>query len=323
MKETNPSPIVLDCDTGVDDALAILYLIGAGAEIVAAGSVHGNVTADLAANNTLRVLELVGRADVPVAVGAARPLAQPLATAGWIHGEDGLGNTHQSPPRGTPVSVSAAEQLANLARKRPGELTVVATGPLTNLALALMIEPKLPQLVNRVVIMGGVVDRPGNVSPYAEANIFHDPEAADLVFGAGWAITMVGLDVTMSVLLEGRWLEQIERSSSAVCMFASAILQHYLSLHEQWLGVRGCALHDPMAAAIALDADLATYRHLPVHVELRGERTRGATLCDMRPELPGTQRDTRPSVAVATTVRGDEFRDRFVDALAGARQAEQ
>lgn len=314
LSDSAPS-LVLDCDTGIDDALAILYLAGRGAEIVAAGSVHGNVEAELAAANTLRLLELTGHGDVPVAIGARRPLAQPLETAGWVHGDDGLGNTNQPPPNGRLVSVSAAEQLVALARERPGQLTVLATGPLTNLALALLIEPELPHLVRRVVVMGGAVQRPGNASAHAEANIYHDPEAADLVFGAGWSVTMVGLDVTMSVMLEDEWLRELESSPTRIGRFATDILQHYLELHREWLGVRACPLHDPMAAALALDPDLAGYEAWPVHVELRGTRTRGATLCDLRPELPRRERDAGPAVSVATTVDPDRFRRRFLDAL--------
>ena len=308
-------PVILDCDTGIDDALAILYLAGSGADIVAAGSVHGNIEADLAAANTLRVLELAGRDDVPVAVGARRPLAQALETAGWVHGDDGLGNTNQPPPRGRVGQESAAEQLTRLARERPGELSVLATGPLTNLALALLLEPLLPALVRRVVVMGGAVTHPGNATPHAEANIQHDPEAAELVFTAGWDVTMVGLDATMSVLLEGAWLQELETSATRIGRFATSILSHYLDLHCHWLGVRACPLHDPMAAAVLLDPELAVERRLPIHVELRGERTRGATLADLRPELPRYASDPGPAVRVVTAVDGDRFRRRFLDAL--------
>lgn len=310
-------PILLDCDTGVDDALAILYLAFSGsAEIIAAGSVHGNVRAPIAAANTLRVLELAGLGQVPVTVGAHRPMAQALQTAEWVHGQDGLGNTNPPAPQGRPTSETAAEQMIRLARERPGELTIVATAPLTNLGLALLLEPELPKLVRQVVLMGGAAASPGNVAPFAEANIWHDPEAAELVFTAGWPVTMVGLDVTMKARLEGEWLDRLGASNGPIGRFAWAILQHYFDLHEQWLGVRSCPLHDPLAAAIAVDRSLASYQDMPVHVELRGEHTRGATLCDRRGNLPVLPKPEGPPVAVAMEVDADRFRSRFLDAIA-------
>lgn len=249
--------LLVDCDTGVDDALALLYLAAKpDVEILAAGSVHGNVPASLAATNTIRVLELAGLEDVPVAVGAHRPLAQALDTSEAIHGRDGLGNTNQSPPRGQPVAGSAAEQIVRLAREQPGSFDLLATGPLTNLALALLLEPELPALVPRVVVMGGAVRHAGNVTALAEANIWHDPEAAELVFSMPWAVTMVGLDVSMRTLLDAPTVERFANSSSPRARFAAAILEHYLGVYEAHHGVRACALHDPLAAAVAVDPTL-------------------------------------------------------------------
>lgn len=310
-------PILLDCDTGIDDALAILYLACSGqAEIVAAGSVHGNVPSPLAALNTRRVFELVGLNHVPVAVGAQRPMAQPLTTAEFVHGKDGLGNTNQPAPKQGPVAGSAVEQIVRLARQRPGELTLVATGPLTNLGAALLVEPELPSLLHRVVVMGGAVAVPGNVTALAEANIWHDPEAAELVFNAGWTVTMIGLDVTMRVRLEGDSLRRIETAKEAVPRFVWSILQQYLSVYETSLGYRACPLHDPLAAVLALRADLATYQHSPIHVELQGGRTRGMTVVDRRPKHAAQQQE-RPRVAIAMDVEIDAVREEFLAAILG------
>lgn len=275
--------IILDTDPGVDDALAIMYLAAQeDAEIVAVGSVHGNVPAPLAAQNALRVLELVG-ITAPVAVGAARPLAQPLQTAEFVHGDDGLGGRAGAAPRGTPVAESAAEQLVRLARAEPGELTLLALGPLTNIALAVLLEPDLPKLLRSVVVMGGAVTVPGNITPYAEANFFHDPEAANLVLGAGFAdLTLVGLDVTEQSQVGEDWLTAVGALPGPRGEFATGLLDHYAGFYSRMFGTRTCTLHDPLAAAIMLDPKLATYREMPLVIELTGTHTRGQVLSDQR-----------------------------------------
>lgn len=313
-----PTRLVLDVDTGIDDAVALLYLATQpNAEIVAAGSVHGNCTARQGALNTLRTLELAGLPHVPVAVGATRPMAQPLSVEPTVHGADGLGNTNFGPPAGTLSDEHAAVQLVRLARENPGELTVLATGPLTNLALALLLEPELPRLVRNVVVMGGAVACPGNSTSEAEANIWHDPEAADLVFGAGWELTLIGLDVTMRAVLRGERLEKLAAAEGTIARFATAILQFYLEAYERHLGERAAAMHDPLAAAVALDPGYVSCVDLPVRVELRGEHSRGATLADRR----GYHRSDptgRAPVHVAMEVDSERFLDHLVDALVRA-----
>lgn len=307
--------VVVDVDTGIDDAVALLYLAAQNdVEILAAGSVHGNCTARQGAVNTLRTLELAGLHDVPVAIGAARPLAQALSVEAGVHGDDGLGNTDFGPPRGQLSAEPAAVQLVRLAHENPGELTVLATAPLTNLALALLLEPELPRLVRKVVVMGGAVACPGNVTPEAEANIWHDPEAADLVFQAGWDLTLVGLDVTMQAVLEGKRLEALERAEGTSARFAAAVLKHYLDVYERRLGVRGSAMHDPLAAAIVRDPSYVTCVDAAVRVELRGEHSRGATLVDLR-GYPGDTSGGRPPVHVAMQVDSERFLDDMVEAL--------
>jgi purine nucleosidase len=305
--------VVVDCDTGVDDALALLYLTHhPHVDLVAAGCVHGNVPVAAVARNTLQVLALAGRPDIPVAVGAARPLAQALHTSEAVHGGDGLGGAARD-HQGTPVAGSAAEQLVALARRRPGELAILATGPLTNLGLALLIEPRLPHLVRQVVVMGGAFAVPGNITPHAEANIFHDPEAAALVMEAPWPLTVVGLDVTMATILDGHRLGRLARSPSPRAQFSWQALQRYLDVYEQRLGHRGCPVHDALAAAILVHPELAVCDRVPVHIELGGRLTRGATLIDVRPFPvfePG-----RPAVAVVRQVRADLSLDHLVDAL--------
>lgn len=275
--------IILDTDPGVDDALAILYLAAQeDAEIVAVGSVHGNVPAPLGALNALRVLELTGL-NPPVTVGAARPLAQPLQTAEFVHGDDGLGG-HAGPlPSGAIAPDSAAEQLVRLARAHPGELTLLALGPLTNIALAVLLEPELPNLLRSVVVMGGAVTVPGNITPYAEANLFHDPEAADLVFGAGFPeLTLVGLDATEQARVGPDWLNALKAVDTPRARFASNLLDHYGQFYSNMFGELTCTMHDPLAAAIMLNQKLASYKEIPLGVELTGTHTRGQVVSDRR-----------------------------------------
>src|SRR5699024_4103255 len=203
------TPIIFDCDTGVDDALAILYGARNGADFVACSVTHGNVPVQIGTRNTLTVLDSVGLDRVPVFAGAARPLAQPLRTAEHVHGEDGLGNTNPAPsPRSQDPSPAAVE-LVRLAAERPGELTLVPVGPLTNIALALMLDENFARNIKRVVLMGGAIGVAGNVGAAAEANTFCDPEAAQLVLDAPWEVTWVGLEATMRTGLTSGMIERL------------------------------------------------------------------------------------------------------------------
>lgn len=295
--------MILDGDYGIDDSLAALWLAHQpDVEILAVGSVHGNATADAAASNALAVLEIAGLPGVPVAVGASMPLAQPVDISAMVHGADGLGGRAPTPgPSRAPVGVAAAVQIVETARRHPGECTLVATGPLTNLALALLLDPGLPGLIEQVVVMGGTVDHPGNISPHAEANIFHDPEAARLVMSTPWKVTLVGLDVTMATWLGEADLERIAASPAKAGRFAHAILPHYLEFYRERHGRRGCPLHDPTAAILAVHPELATaWMDVPVDVELRSAATRGMLLIDRRKFAAAERLEERPQVRVIT-----------------------
>ncbi len=304
--------LIVDCDTGIDDALALMWLAGrTDVHIVAVGSVHGNIDAETSALNSLKILEICGGVEVPVAIGARRPLVAPLHLATYVHGEDGLGNAGLERPARKPEPISAIEQLVSLARSRPGELQLLATGPLTNLALALAIEPRLPQLLQRVVVMGGAVGVPGNITPLAEANFYHDPEAAAAVLDAGFNLVMVGLDVTSKVFLDASHLAELS-ASSPKGQLAARILPHYMDFYAPILNRRACLLHDPLAAALVVERDLAQYEQLRVKVELGGEWTRGASLVDRRGGIqPGELR----TVSVATDVDSERFLQLFLDGI--------
>ncbi|WP_089949837.1 nucleoside hydrolase [Lentzea xinjiangensis] len=304
--------IIVDADPGIDDALALYYLRAhADTEIVAIGTVHGNVPVEQATANALRLVERLGLG-VPVAMGAARPLAQPLMTAEDVHGQDGLGGCAGDEPATTCTGRSAAEQLAARAREEPGELSLLAIGPLTNVALALQIEPRLPRLLDKVVVMGGALTVPGNITSYAEANFWHDPEAADLVLQAGFEdLTIVGLDVTMASHVPGEWLEALPLDS-----YPRKFLRFYADFYESFLGKPGFVPHDPLAAAIMLYPGLATYREDRFAIELTGRYTRGALVADRRFLAEGSPfgRDIateRTKAKYAVTARHDVFLDRL------------
>lgn len=296
-----PAPgadIILDCDTGIDDSMAIAYGAGNGARYVALTTTHGNVTVQVAARNSVTVLDALGLTDVPVHVGAHRPLAQPLETAEWVHGQDGLGDAGVVQSTRPVAGDMAAAEIVRLVRQRPGELTLVAVGPLTNLGLALLLDPELPHLVHRVVIMGGAVHTAGNASAAGEANVWHDPEAAQLVVDAPWDLTVAGLEITMLTALPTSAIQRIETSQDPRAQLIGRVFQHYLGVYEPIVGERTCVLHDPLAMALALEPDLATYRLARVGIELRGERTRGQVVADLRgfdadptdPKEPGVVR---------------------------------
>lgn len=308
--------ILLDCDPGIDDTVALLYLARlvktGAAELTAVGTVHGNVAPDVGARNTLRVLEAAGLDGVPVAVGAARPLAQAVAYAHGVHGDDGLGNSGLPEPRGKLAQVSAPEQILRLSRERPGELTLLAIGPLTNLAIALLLDPDLPGRFREVVIMGGALDHPGNITSHAEANIWHDPEAAELVLSAPWPVTLVPLDATHPAVVDGDWLDRLAAGTSDTARLASRVLEHYTQVYLTFLGARGAVIHDALAAMLLVDPELGQFTERPVHVELRGDRLRGATVWDRR---HAPDEDPRPKIKVVTATDTATFRDRLLDSL--------
>jgi purine nucleosidase len=301
-------PVLMDVDTGIDDALALCLAVRSPElEVVGVGTVAGNVDPDLAARNSLLVLETAGAGQVPVAIGAAAPLLEPWADVAWIHGEDGLGNSGLGQPVGTPSDESAVEQLLRLSHLHAGRLTVVAVGPLTNLALALHLDPALAGRLARVVIMGGSAREGGNRGAWTEANIGCDPEAAATVFSAPIARTMIGLDVTMQVRVDDADVELFAASGDPVAHLAARILPHYLGVYERTTGDRRCAMHDPLAVAVAARPALTTTRSVPVHIELAGRHTRGMTVVDLRGPRADDEAADTPRTDVALAVDIDAF----------------
>ncbi|CAM3705503.1 nucleoside hydrolase [Cohnella lubricantis] len=298
------TPIILDVDTGVDDALAIAYAIRSPEiEVLGLTTTFGNITVEEAARNSLIVLEKLGRSNVPVAKGADQPLKRTKTEyPRHIHGEHGLGGAAWSEPAGRLLSEHAADFIVRQIRSRPNELTLVFVGPLTNLALAVRKDPGIAALVNRVVIMGGAVRAPGNVSPYAEANIYSDPEAADIVFRAGFPLTVVGLDVTMKTLLPRTQVRHWREQSGELGRFFADMTEFYIDFYEEgYPGIGGCALHDPLAIGVVIDPSFVAEERMHVKVVTEGEELARTA------EVPGEE----PNVGVCVSVQSERFLEHF------------
>lgn len=298
-------PIILDVDTGIDDALAIRYALNSSElELIGLTTCYGNVPVSIASRNTLAILENVGY-EVPVFQGASQPLVRKANYAPVVHGEDGLGNTLDFTPSGTISKTSAVEFLINTIRERPHEITIIAVGPLTNIAIAINLAPDIINQVKELVIMGGAVNVPGNVTPYGEANIVSDPEAAQIVFNSGLPITLVGLDVTMKTLLPIKVLNSWRESEKDVSLLVN-MTEHYMKAYDHFYpGIGGCALHDPLAVAVAIDPSFVKKVPMDIKVVLEGEKA-GQTI--------GTN-NTSSMVQLCTEVDANRFLDHFLERI--------
>ncbi len=298
---TTPTPIVIDCDPGHDDAIAILLALASPeVELIGVTSVAGNQTLDKTTRNALVTLEIAGRGDIPVAAGAEAPLRRGLRTAAHVHGETGLDGPELPEPSARPVDIHAADFLAELIEQwagsaggeaadarpedhappaRPG-VVLVPTAPLTNLALMLERHPDVPDRLERIVWMGGAIAE-GNVTPAAEFNAFVDPEAAAAVFASGIPITMVGLDVTHKALFTRAHAERL-RGAGRAGRFVAELSDFFQAFHERSYGFDGSPIHDAMAVAHVIDPTLLTTRHANVAVETRSDLCDGRTVVDLR-----------------------------------------
>ncbi|WP_379153892.1 nucleoside hydrolase [Paenibacillus sp. sgz5001063] len=282
--------MIIDCDTGIDDALAILYALRTpGVVVEGITTVFGNIDVAQAADNTLRLLALADPGyEVPVAIGASRALVRELTGfSTHVHGENGIGGVQLPPSTQRPVSETAAEFIVRLANEHPGEIVLVTLGRLTNLSLALDLDPELTGKLKKVAVMGGTIFKPGNVTPVAEANIWGDPEAADRVFTAGLPVLMVGLDVTLKTRITTEHLELLKRFGRPECkdiiQFMDESLAFYFNFYREanYL-INSAPLHDPLALMAALQPDLLTCRQMKVRVEHQGEHTAGMVVADLR-----------------------------------------
>lgn len=300
-----PRKIIIDTDPGVDDAMAIFFALRSPElELIGLTTIFGNVHTDLATTNALRLLEIAGRRDIPVAKGADNPIAGPFGgPVPFVHGEDGQGNVFLPAPITSPIEKSAAQFIIEQIMAAPGEVTLIPVGPLTNIALALRLEPRIAENVHEVVLMGGNAYVPGNATPAAEANIHNDPEAAQIVFGAGWPVTMVGLDVTHRVNMTGRHLEVYSRLNNPMAQHVARIVPHYRNYFQSTYGIDGIFVHDSSAIAYVIEPSLFKTAKCPLHVDVSQGVSRGKTWpWPRRYDLTLPQFGGRPDVTICIEV---------------------
>src|SRR6266568_8197340 len=273
-----PFRVVIDTDPGVDDALALLLVMRSPElKIEAITPVAGNVPLELSLPNALRMVEIAGRTDIPVAVGAKAPLLRRLVTAAYAHGENGLGGAVFPEPKIKPVAEPAAKFISQIVRKYPGEVTLITIGPLTNIATALNMDSELARIVKSLVMMGGSLSG-GNITPAAEFNVYVDPEAARIVFQSGIPITMVGLDVTRKTSLTDEHGRILEAGQNPVSQAAAKIARNAINHNREQGFLVGPNMHDSLAVAGFLEPSLLKFQDYYVDVETTGELTAGETL---------------------------------------------
>jgi purine nucleosidase len=291
--------IILDCDPGIDDALAIAFATGyPGIELAGITTVAGNVALAKTTANALAVAEFVGAPDVPVTAGCPAPLLRPAVHAGHVHGESGLGAAVLPAPAHGPRDGHAIDYIIAALAAAPGQVTLVATGPLTNVALAVRREPRLPEWVRDFVIMGGSAGR-GNVNHAAEFNIWADPEAAAIVFSAGWTVRMIGLDVTLRARATAAVQEQMREFGALGSELLLPALAQYMD-SDATTGEP--PVHDVCAVVSVAEPSVFTYTPALVQVETTGALTSGMTVTDFAPSVT-------PNALVATDIHVDRFWD--------------
>ena len=268
--------ILLDCDPGHDDAIALLLALASPElELLGVTTVAGNQTLAKTTANAIRVLEFAGRNEIPVAAGADRPLVREQVVAASVHGETGLDGPELPPPQASPVAQHAVDFLADRIREHDGGVTLVPTGPLTNVALLLALHPDARP--ERIVLMGGAIAE-GNVTPAAEFNIWCDPEAAARVFASGIDVTMIGLDITHKALFTPAHVARLE---GRVGGLVTELMRFYGEFHRQVYDFDGSPIHDAVAVAYVLRPDLVETRHLNTEIDVESELCRGRTVVDV------------------------------------------
>jgi len=319
--------IIFDTDPGTDDAMALmLALHSPELDVRAITVVPGNTTAKQGLENALRMVSLANRCDIPVAAGAQHPLFQKLITAEFWHGKNGLANIELPPSKCKVDARFGPDLIIELVHAAPHEITLVPVGPLTNIALAIQKDPSIVPLVKEVILMGGSI-KGGNVNAAAEANIYNNPEAAQIVFQAGWPLTMVGLDVGDKTLLGRKYLDQLARTHGPVNDFIYSVAKFLVELSEKF-GSGGTPMYDPLAVGVAVDATLVNALPMHVDVETRGEFTRGETVANRRGEIErnvlhgdryiieGIDK-VQPNAKVCIDVQADRFLQLFVSRIQG------
>ena len=301
-----PRRVHIDTDPGIDDALAIFYALSSPElEVVGLTTVFGNAEVETCTANAIRILDIAGRADIPVAQGAGRPLAMPYrGPADWVHGVNGLADVPLAAPSRAPHPLDAAHFIIEQVMAAPGEITLVPIGPLTNIALAFLLQPDLPQHLAGMVLMGGNAFIGGNASPAAEANMLNDPDAADLVLGADCPIVMCGLDVTERTIMSSEQIAGIAAIDNAPARLAAAILPYYRDFHVAHGGPDGIHVHDSTCISYLIAPQHYTSEQHPIRVDCGHDIGRGKTWPSTRHPLSTGPWKGRRSVTILTDVDG-------------------
>jgi purine nucleosidase len=274
-----PLRVVLDTDPGIDDSLAILLALASPeVDLAAVGVTGGNCSLADGVRNALNVLAVAGRSDMPVCAGVGLPLIRPPFTAPETHGDSGLGYAHLPASPAGPANEHAVDLIIREIMARPGEVTLVAVAPLTNVALAIRKEPRIVQAVREVIIMGAALRADGNTTSLAEFNFFVDPHAAHIVLESGMPITLLPWDITKDVLLHQVDIDRLLRVKSPVSRFIADATRFYIEFHELTFGYSGCSINDPVAIALAFMPDLARTEAMHVAVEYTSELTAGKSV---------------------------------------------
>ena len=303
--------IIVDTDPGIDDALAIL-LLAASPEISleAITVTHGNTTVEKCASNALQLVELAGLTHVPVALGASTPLVRELGIAEETHGDGGLG--YAVLPRSSTqlYPKHAVDLIIDLIHKYPNEITMLCIGPMTNLALAMRRDPSIVPLIKRVVSMAGTIHYPGNATPSSEYNVFCDPHAYDIVVRAGFDLTVVPLDVTYQCLFQKSHIARMTTARPEIVKFIEDSTRFYMEFHDEYQNIDGCAINDPLAAAILVRPDLVELLDYHMTVELSGKHARAKTSVDHFKAM-----GFAPNTKVAMKVNVEGFMDFFIERI--------
>ena len=303
-----PRRIVLDTDPGIDDAMAILLTLRSPElQVEAITPVSGNVPLELTLPNALRLVEIAERTDIPVAAGASVPLVRQLITASYVHGENGLGGVDFPPPKTKPAKETATEIIRRIVRANPGQMSIVAIGPLTNVATALRADPELAAMIPAIVMMGGSLSG-GNVTPAAEFNFYVDPEATHIVFHSGIPITMVGLDVTRKVQLREEHVAALEAGKNPSSQAAGRIMRSTMERYRKTGFPGGPTMHDPLALASMIDPAVVTLQDYFVDIETTGEITAGESIGYRRAPIRRSAPLESEALAHASSAADETFR---------------
>jgi purine nucleosidase len=303
--------IMLDTDPGIDDACAMLLAL-ASPEISVEGLtiVHGNCSLEQGTKNALSVLELANASHIPVAQGCEVPLVQPSLLAPETHGDTGLGYAKLPEPRTKPTVQHGIDFLIERIMAAPGEITLLAIGPLTNIALAIRQEPRIVRAVKELIIMGGAIRHEGNTTALAEFNTYVDPHAAHIVYHAGMPTTLVPLDVTYRCILTPNDIQRMRQIDSPITKFVEDATRFYMEFHDEYQSIQGCVINDPLALALTFMPKLCTYRALPVDVDISGGIAMGKTIGDF---YNYTKKPANMKVALGVKAR--DFIELFVERI--------